>query len=157
MSRRIVALRHGKPLSEGYAEDGLRPLSDEGREITARTLFSLKERGYIPTQILSSPLLRALQTAEVVADAFDLSVDVELGLGPDFDREQLLATIASMDDGGVLYLVGHAPTLADFVTELVGEQVLPAGLGKSCAATAMFNEEVTWGTAQFLELITPLV
>ncbi|MFT4553053.1 MAG: phosphohistidine phosphatase [Chlamydiales bacterium] len=155
MSTRLVAIRHAKPLSEGYAEDALRPLSEEGKSIQLRATKQLKDEGIVPTLILSSPLLRAQQTAQVITDVYNLPFEEENALGYDFNQELLLKRIPSPEENQTLFLVGHAPTLGHFINALVGENVLPYGLSKSCAAVVDFKNEVGLGQAEFVSYYQP--
>ena len=90
MSFQVIAIRHAIPVSEGYASDDLRPLSNEGREQQKVVVDKLKERGLQPSLVLASPLLRAQQTAEIVAEAYGLSLETEEALGVPFDASGLL-------------------------------------------------------------------
>lgn len=155
MSTRLVAIRHAKPLSEGYAEDALRPLSEEGKAIQLHAAKQLKDEGIVPTIILSSPLLRAQETAQVITDVFNVPFEDEIALGNDFNQESLLKRIPSPEENQTLFLVGHAPTLGHFINALVGENVLPHGLSKSCAAVVDFKDKVGVGQAKFVSYYQP--
>ena len=50
-----------------YPDDSLRPLTDEGRNRFARMVEALVPRGLTPQLIVTSPMLRCLQTAEILA------------------------------------------------------------------------------------------
>ena len=147
MTLTIVAIRHGKPLSEGYAEDALRPLAEEGKQAIHQKLFALQELGFVPDLLLSSPLLRAEQSAEVAAELYDFKVEVTPALGIPFDSDGLLARLS--EERGTVFLFGHAPSLGEFIERLVGEVVLPHGLPNEGAAIAKCDDEVAFGAALF--------
>ena len=151
MTVRVVALRHAKPSGEGYAEDSLRPLSSEGREIQLKLTQMLKEKGIIPTLILTSPLLRAQQTAQIATELFGVVFQDEPALGNDFDSNTLLSKISDSDKNITVFLVGHAPTLGEFMNNLVGENVLPNGLSKRSAAIVDFDDRVSFGKGKFID------
>ncbi|GAB4234176.1 MAG: phosphohistidine phosphatase SixA [Chlamydiales bacterium] len=156
MSRIVVAVRHAHPEApSGYASDDLIPLCDEGRIAQEKVVKALNQAGYIPTKILTSPLLRAKQTAEIIADYFGVNYEVFEALGSYFDRELLMSRLQYLDDHEVVYLVGHAPTLAELVNDLAGEQVLHYGLSKSCAAVIQFDQRIIMGSGRFLEHFSP--
>ena len=52
-----------------YPDDSLRPLTDEGRNRFARMVEALVPRGLTPQLIVTSPMLRCVQTAEILAAA----------------------------------------------------------------------------------------
>ena len=123
----IAFFRHGKaePKGEGVSDEE-RKLTSEGRrdvEAVAR-LFPFK-----PSIIFTSPLRRAVETAEIVARALGLSgnailVDERLRPGSPHGVEVL----ESMGLRGYEVLVGHNPWLLETVEELVGGRIaLPPG------------------------------
>lgn len=152
MTTRIIAIRHGKPLSEGYAEDALRPLSDEGREVQKKTASELFALGYHPDLLLTSPLLRAQQTAEVIGEIFGMECKDEEALGVDFNPDVILSRIP---ENATVVLVGHAPTLAEFVNHLAGANALPYGLSKSAIAVVEFEGKAEYGKGTLTHHISP--
>ena len=155
MSIRIVVIRHAKSLSEGYADDSLRPLSEEGKQIQKQLTVKLRDAGIKPTLILTSPLLRAEQTAQIATDIFDVPFEDELALGNDFNGQKLLERLSQCGDNETVFLVGHAPTLGEFVNNLVGEIVLSNGISKSCAAVVDFEGDVAFGKGKFTHYYKP--
>ena len=118
-------LRHGKAADrdEWTGNDADRPLTDEGRaemRATARGLHALDLR---LDALLSSPLVRARQTAEIVAEELGIAVTETPLLAPDCDRSQLAEALKPYRKATSVMLVGHEP---DFST-LIG--VLIARLG----------------------------
>lgn len=150
MTTRVVVIRHAKPLNGGYADDSLRPLSDEGKETQKKLALLLKREGFTPTLILSSPLLRAKQSAEILADVFGTSYEEEPALGEAFDPEHILKLLSHPKENATIFLVGHAPTLAEFVHAVVGSNVLPSGLSKSSAAIIDFDEAIAFSKGKFI-------
>ena len=67
---KIYLVRHGKAVDEGYRVDEHRPLTAEGRELMRRTAKAWAKREKVPERWLVSPLVRAVQTAEICLDAF---------------------------------------------------------------------------------------
>lgn len=155
MNTTIIAIRHAKPLNTGFADELLRPLSKEGIATQKEVVEKLKKKGYRPNLILCSPILRAVQTAEIISKIFSIDIIETNALGYDFDAEQLLAFFPLPEQNQTIILVGHAPMLAEFVNEMTGKKALPFGLSKSSAAVFAFNHKIQPGSAEFREYIQP--
>jgi len=124
---KFYLMRHGP--AEDRADSGLdsdRALSAAGRErvrAVAKRLLDLEEA---PTQIITSPLARSVQTAEIVAIASKLSarrgtVEVRRELSPGAGAEAVLLVRRTALEGGKRVLfVGHEPDLTAVVSTLVG-------------------------------------
>ena len=150
MSRRLVAIRHAQALYSQEIEDELLPLSVEGSEIQRQSSEFLLKRGIKPHFIQSSPLLRAQQTAEILGEVFSIKPIINESLGYNFNTQTLLQEISSLKDQETLFMVGHEPTLAQFVNALVGKAVLPYGLEKSGSVVIDFLEGVDFEKASFV-------
>lgn len=146
----LIVIRHGAQVHAGYGDDALKVLSEEGRITQRKVAMKLKEEGVTPTLILTSPLIRAVQSAEILGEVLEAPVEEEAALGAEFDEEALLNRLPPPEKGETLIMVGHMPTLADFVERLVGERVLPHGIGKSGVVKLLFPKEIGWGKAQLV-------
>lgn len=156
MSSRAIFIRHAKPLSSGFADDSERPLSNEGKATQRLSAQKLKELGVSPKHILTSPLLRAIETAEIIAEELGgCPIVKESALGEDFNADELLKKIPGPSSEETLIFVGHAPTLAAFIHQLVGKAVLQGGLSKSAAVIVDFEEEPAFGSGLFIQHIPP--
>lgn len=152
MSTTIIAIRHAKPKSEGYADETMRPLHEEGVAIQEKMTRLIEEKGYVPTRIFSSPILRAKQTAEIIADRFSLEVEEIDALGYALDAAYL-SNLTKNEDNQTLVFVGHAPSLGEYVNQLVGKRVLPEGLCKSGTAVVKYDPKTQKNT--FVEYLKP--
>jgi phosphohistidine phosphatase len=113
----IWLLRHGEA-ADG-SPDAERPLTDRGRQQARAAGAALKRLGVELDACLSSPKLRAKDTAELACA--ELGVDVELEpklAGGPFDAEALAAGL-----GEEVLLVGHDPDFSSAVHSLTGAQV----------------------------------
>ena len=135
-------MRHGP--AEDHAASGRdfdRALTASGRERVRDVARALVVGGEAPLVILTSPLVRALQTAEIVAGVVQLaqeaderggdaaSVEIRRDLSPDGDCEAFaLKTIEGQ--GKRVMLVGHEPILGELAARLSG-RAFPAGLQKA--------------------------
>jgi phosphohistidine phosphatase len=70
--KRVVLVRHAKAVAYGYEDDFNRDLRDSGVIDAQRVSNELKARGVFPDKIISSPALRALKTARIFAETFNL-------------------------------------------------------------------------------------
>lgn len=123
-SRRISLhlLRHadaGDP-EDWHGDDAARPLSEKGVRQAERLAHHLASLGFEPDLILSSPKLRARQTADIVAAEVGRAVVLDDRLGGGL-RPRLVAELLG-DHGapGRPVLVGHDPDFSELLAELVG-------------------------------------
>ena len=117
-------MRHATAADPGGTPDALRPLTEHGREQARAAGKALRERREDIARLLSSPRLRARETAELVVEGFGrkVPVDVREALTCGATAASYLAEIEAHPDGGVL-LVAHNPELSAFASELVGEAI----------------------------------
>ena len=133
--KRLFLMRHGQ--SPGMAEakvprDALRPLSDKGRRDAARMARELAKRGGKPTLVLHSPLVRAEQTAKIVAAELKVAkVESFAALDNTLPADELLAALVERGAGsGDALAVGHNPQLGE-LSALIAKvlvEIRPAGL-----------------------------
>jgi phosphohistidine phosphatase len=121
----ILLIRHGHAVDEapGLGDAG-RWLSAKGRKTArkvARWLAESSKRR--PVAIWTSPLVRAVQTAEIVAAEarFKGELRTSAQLGPGHDPGDLLKLLGSETLDGPLALVGHEPSLSLIATALLGD------------------------------------
>lgn len=130
--RHAIAVEAGTP---GYEDDSLRPLTGKGKKRMQRIAQGLKEMGAEVDLILTSPYLRAVETAKILRKTFDLNkgevVETEY-LAPMGHGDQLINLINEKYAGVAnLALVGHEPSLSSLVSVLVsGDPTLSFTLKK---------------------------
>jgi phosphohistidine phosphatase len=131
---RVHLLRHahaGDP--EAWSgDDALRPLTRKGRQQCELLGAFLDARGVRPDVIVTSPKVRATQTAELVAATLGMTVRVDDRLAAGFGRRELWDLLDGLGAREPM-LVGHDPDL----TELLGYLIDAAGvpLRKGALAT----------------------
>lgn len=131
----VCILRHGLAAERDhhqYPDDGLRPLTPEGSRKIRKVAFFLKGLGYKFDLVLTSPLVRARQTAEIVVAVMGLDDRLRETphLAPSGDPGKLVAEIAGQKADGVL-LVGHEPYLSGLISVLLsGREGLEINLKK---------------------------
>lgn len=124
----LYLIRHGiAALREDYTNDEERPLTDKGRQKTAKVAKHLYERGLRFDLILTSPLVRAKETAAILQEV-GLASQVEefTALAPDGDIHTWIGWLEkrgkrAFSDKG-LALVGHQPDLSNWAETLVWGQ-----------------------------------
>jgi phosphohistidine phosphatase len=120
---KLYLLRHGEADWPGWSRsDDERPLTPEGKEKMRRSAKFLADRGVSPDVILSSPLPRASQTAELIAAALRMEVKEDPRLGPGFGHEKLSQIVAEYSDKDIM-LVGHEPGMSMVIWDLTGGRV----------------------------------
>jgi phosphohistidine phosphatase len=136
---KLFLLRHGKAdWPEWTAPDDERPLTEEGIEEIRRVAAALKRLKVVPDQILTSPLPRALKTAEIAGKALGVSVKERAELKPGFDRRTCDALLAAMPGDDVM-LVGHEPDFSRLIRSLTGGRVR---LSKAAVAAVELGDEI---------------
>ena len=113
---RIFLVRHAQA-APGEPDD-LRPLTDEGRA-TARALAE-RLASKNPDAVVSSPLLRARETAEPIARAAGVEIHADDRLAPGATVADLSSAVSGQ--GHVVVVVGHQPDCGEIVLALTGEQ-----------------------------------
>jgi phosphohistidine phosphatase len=109
-------------------DDAQRPLSDKGRRQASSMGRFLSRRGFHPDVIVSSPKMRARQTAQLVAAALDTPVSLDDRLASVPDISCMSEVVADAACRRVL-LVGHDPEFSDIAAELSGAGNVPLKKG----------------------------
>jgi phosphohistidine phosphatase len=122
---RLFLVRHAH--SDPGDPDELRPLSKKGRE-QAREVGE-RLAGAAPEVVVSSPLLRARETADAIAKATGSSVRVDDRLAPGATADDLLAVVAGSTTA---VAVGHQPDCSEIAVTLSGRDpgFPPAGIAE---------------------------
>lgn len=130
----ILIIRHGQAVDEAPGlDDAGRWLTPKGRKITRKVARWLaKNARRRPTVIWTSPLVRAVQTAEIIAAGVDHEGEVRAvpELIPGRDPGDLIKRLGDEPVEGVLAVVGHEPSLSLLANALLGDVGI-TGLKKS--------------------------
>jgi phosphohistidine phosphatase len=117
--RHGIAVDHGAP---GFAKDADRPLTPEGERKLWQATEAMQALGLSFDLILSSPLLRARQTAEIVAEAFRARKKLEFSdtLAPAGSPKKLVELLNHHDPPlEDVLLSGHEPYLSELISLLL--------------------------------------
>lgn len=121
----LYLLRHGLAVergTRGFEDDAARPLTPKGRRQMRKIAAAMEKIECNFDLILSSPLLRAKQTAEIVAAGLKLKKRLKFSnaLAPGGEAAILLRQLAREKPGAKkILLVGHEPDLSRLVSLLV--------------------------------------
>lgn len=113
---RLFLIRHAKALPGD--PDDLRALADKGHEQARRLGAQLALHPTPPVVVLTSPLLRARQTAEPIARATGAELRIDERLAPGADVTDLREALEGLE--GPVATVGHQPDCSEIATALTG-------------------------------------
>jgi phosphohistidine phosphatase len=118
----LYLIRHAIAVEE-YEDDSQRPLTDKGRKKMRSVVKGLRALGVEFDLILSSPYVRAAETAEILADVFKMKKEVQFSdnLVPSGDPDLLIAELNEKYSVNSIALVGHEPFLSALIGLLVAE------------------------------------
>jgi phosphohistidine phosphatase len=129
----LYFLRHGDAAKaeEGKGDDGARPLSAEGIERMTAVASTIAALHLDLGLIMTSPLLRARQTAEIVARVLKPHVGLTADdrLAPGFGRHELSHILRENADRNALMLVGHEPDFSESIAACIGGGRVECGKG----------------------------
>ena len=118
-------MRHGIAVtrgSTGFSDDTKRPLTPEGKKKLQEITGGLARMGFEVDWIVTSPLVRAAETAEIVRDSLDGNVPVDFcdALRPGGSPEALIQFLAKHANRKRVLVVGHEPDLSELAARLMG-------------------------------------
>lgn len=137
--------------------DRMRPLTPRGKKRMQRAAAGLRRLVPAVDVLATSRLVRAIETAEIVSNAYGGLDVIELAeLAPEGAPESLLRWLQSQDDDSTIVVVGHEPSLSTHVSWLTAraeEPFLDFKKGGACLLT--FCDEIYSGAATLRWLLTP--
>ncbi len=156
----VLVIRHGRAgeraafAATGESDD-LRPLTAQGRSRTKEAAAGLARQVEEIDALVTSPLVRAAQTAEIVAQAYPAVHLEELpALAPGGSPERVAEWLQEQPPDACVALVGHEPDLSTLVSWLMTGKKRPCVvLKKGAAALLEVPHPVRSGTATLLWLL----
>jgi len=159
----LLIVRHADAGShEEFARTGqpdeLRPLSKTGVHDIKDVARGLRRIVPKIDSVVSSPLVRARQTADVVADEYRVSVVESGALRPEEDFEKFVRWARSEMTGDVVAAVGHEPHLSGLIAYLIGDSGdARIDLKKSGACFLKFDGPLERASGTLRWLLTPSI
>jgi len=119
---RLLLVRHGiaAPLGESIERDEDRPLTPRGEKRLRAVAHGLARIAPRPRAILTSPLLRARQTAESIAGAWKGLRPMPAKALATGEEAAIREVLAGFDDEDCVVLVGHEDWISQFTARLLG-------------------------------------
>lgn len=156
----LFIIRHADALSlgeRGITQDEDRPLSERG-ETQARVVGAgLRRKGIKLAKIVTSPLLRARQTAEELLRVWSPPLPeilVSPELAPGGRRKKLARFLKGLGDGPVA-LVGHQPDLSELTAWLIGSRKAQVDFAKAGVGHVACPDEPGKARGMLLLLVPP--
>ncbi len=131
---RIYILRHGIAEDTAKGGDAQRALTEEGRKKMKDAAAGFARLDPKIDVIFSSPLVRAAQTAEIVARAIQYNGRIERmeQLSPGYSSDSVTQRIRSLKKVESVILSGHEPNCSQLASFLIGETGLEFKKGAIC-------------------------
>jgi phosphohistidine phosphatase len=152
----LYLLRHahaGNP-EKWHADDDVRPLSDRGRRQSERVGQLLAEADEAPDLLITSPRVRALETARVVGKLLNVEIVEEPRLAGPLDPEVLTEILLVAGPAERPCIVGHDPEFSWILGELTGAAAIQMRKG-ALARVDFEGPTITAGRGVLRFLVPP--
>ncbi len=156
----LTIVRHGiaAPRDDvSETDDAKRPLTKEGKQKTRKAARGLRAIGCSPAMIVTSPLVRAAETARIIYKEAATSASFEETqlLSPGADPSQLIDWLSSRNEPELL-LVGHMPDVQILTGQLIAaKNKTGIRFKKAGAAKIRFDAGVKKGAGELQWLLEP--
>ena len=152
----LFILRHGLAVEREKfrgQDDSQRPLTPDGRKRMARAARGMRELELHFDLILTSPFLRASDTAQIVASEFSNRRHLQQSelLEPEANLKELVRHLAALHRKESLLLVGHEPQLSALLATLLGARTPESFKMKKGALCLLEIEKIRFGPCAKLE------
>ena len=118
----LYLIRHGvaEERGEAWPDDTKRPLTGKGMARLRRTVSALEALDVRFDQVLTSPLVRTRQTAEIIAQAGKAPIAATSALAPGGTAAHVLEELGRHPSRRRIALVGHEPGIGELAARLLG-------------------------------------
>jgi phosphohistidine phosphatase len=162
-SYELYIMRHGIAVMRGATallDDAKRPLTPEGKQKMRGVASGLVRMGFDVDCIVTSPLVRAVETAEIIGELLSSKPPLEFcdALRPGGSGEALIAFLAKRPKCRRVLVVGHEPDLGELAARLIGagrNARMPFKKGGCCLIT--FNEFPPKSPGRLVWWLTPRI
>ena len=121
--QQLWLLRHGEAVPHESKPDFERELTPRGERQSAAAGEALARLGIEFAACYTSPLVRAVGTAELACKSLNVQPEERDALGKEFDTDAARELLAEHGDGERILLVGHNPSFEQVVLDLTGANV----------------------------------
>jgi phosphohistidine phosphatase len=155
---KVYLIRHTDAVSfenDVVQTDEMRYLTPEGRLIANKVFYSLKDELRDIGLIYSSPLIRAVQTAEILASrlAFPSAAEIDVELKNQLRTDSTIAKIVGLLEDSAhneeVCCVGHEPMMGKLMLHLSGQNITSFGFKKAAVCKINFDIESTKGKLEW--------
>lgn len=159
----LYIMRHGSAVTRGSlgsSDDSKRPLTPQGKKKMQEITQGLGRLGFDPDWVVSSPLIRAVETAEIVAESLPSKVAVDFcdALRPGGSAEALISFLAKHPNRKRVLVVGHEPDLSETAGRLIGaNRHANLALKKGGCCLITFNEFPPKSPGDLIWWLTPRI
>jgi phosphohistidine phosphatase len=154
----LYLIRHGIAADRGsdYPDDSKRPLTSDGIARLRKEARALAELDVDVDQIISSPLVRTKQTADIIAQALPSKPNVATSdsLAPAGTPSAVFQDLAKYSRKGRIALVGHEPNLGELAARLIGSRT-PLEFKKGAVCRIDFEVFPPKGTGSLRWFVPP--
>src|SRR5262249_31591994 len=147
----LYLIRHAEAVelgTNGVSDDFDRPLTEKGHEQCRVVAVALQKQGVQFDQLVSSPLIRARETADAITQQWKTALpELKLCeyLSPGGKRRKLAKFLNALDVTSV-GVVGHMPDLAEFAAWLMGSTKAELDFAKAGVALIVCDDAVSKGS-----------
>lgn len=157
---KLILVRHAEAVPVGFAgvqTDSDRFLTDKGKRQSLALADALQKAGVTAEVVVTSPLVRAVQTGGPLGAALTPGRDPETTpfLGFDEYRPKKLAAAVSALGVSTAVLVGHMPTLGQFAEWLLGANEGTVDFCKAAATKIVCGRSITDGGGTLKWMLHP--
>lgn len=147
----LILLRHGKAEDNHPDGDFARRLVGKGREQAARAARLLKRAGLLPAIVLTSPYVRARETADIFCEAAGMPGPVsQAWLGCGMSPGTALAELSGYREFKSILIVGHEPDFSILVATLLQAAAGSIQVKKGALVGIRITPPSQCGTLRFL-------
>jgi phosphohistidine phosphatase len=148
----LYLLRHGEASHELE-----RPLSADGKLAVSRVAKYFNDENILLTKIITSPLLRAWQTAQIIGDSFKISESIQESeyLLPESNPSDIIRELKSFNEDEKVLLVSHQPFLGFLISHLICKEFAKIEVRKASLSCVEIEQPVSVGKGVLKFLINP--
>jgi phosphohistidine phosphatase len=121
--QQLWLLRHGEAVPHESKPDVDRELTARGQRQAIAAGEALARLGLEFAACYTSPLMRAVETAELACNPLNVTPQERENVGKGFDLDVVGELLAEHGDGARILVIGHNPSFAQVVLDLTGARV----------------------------------